>query len=280
MTKKAETELHPTEEEIAYHKRELVPIIQARLGKEDVEEDVEKILQDCIKGWPKAPKSFAKRVQKRAKLYGTDGEGIDNLIQNKAGRPKGRKSPSKPRANPTLSRMKARMEAFSKSYESFTKQLNEAQRAYFVDRLEFYIGEFDFNMSSDLSLLMQLIMDELHISELQVAMVTAEKTSEKISITKAINVLTENVIGLQKILGVTREQRQKGMSGKEGSIAQISMSYEEKLTAIEKIARKEEEQERLLLQAKIKRGDQNKIPDDKNELKQILDAEEELRKDA
>ena len=274
MPKKKDTKLHPTKEEIAYHKSELIPIIRGRLGKEDVEDKVDDIIQSCIEGWPKAPKSFAARIQKRAKLYGTDGENLQSIVPAKKGRPAG---VSKVVNHTAEQRKSKRVEAFTKSYASFTERLNDVQKAYFADRLDFYLSEFDFNMSSDLSLLMQLIMNELHISELQIDMVKIEEARDKIKVANAIDTLTNNVINVEKILGITREQRQKGMGGKEGSVAQVSMLYEDKINKIELIKKREREQGKLLLDAKKKKGDINLIPESKQDLQDILNADEELQ---
>ena len=258
-------ELHPTEKEIEYHKNRIRPVFQARLKKENVEEEIEKVIQDCIKGWPSAPKSFAVRVSKRAKLYGVDGENKRFLLAKKE-----RKilTPDE--------RREQKIKKFADFIEPVIKKLNVRERKQFFNRLEFYMDEFEFNYSSDLSLLSQLILSEIYIQGLQLQLLKSDTTREKSDISRAITNFTSNVIDLQKRLGITREQRQKGMGGTEGSVAEISLKLDEKLKEREKQKIREEDRERMLYEAKLRRDDINKIPTDKRELAEILRREEEI----
>lgn len=260
--------LHPTEDEISFHKQRITPVIKARSKKDDVSNEVDSVIEDCINGWPNAPKSFANRITRRAKLYGIDGENTNNL-----------KKPAnkKKDIDGFLSRRSKKLEKFMALYDPFVKKLTKVQQDHFFERLSFYLNEFDFNLSSDLTLLLQLIVSEISVSDKQVKMLKEKDIKVQAAMSKFIMSINEEMLNLQKVLGITREQRQKGMGHAEGSISALAASVDEKIKNVGKIEAKEKEQEDLLMEAKMRRDDLNPIPDDPTELAEILKSEEEIR---
>jgi hypothetical protein len=120
-------------------------------------------------------------------------------------------------------------------------------------------------------------MNEIHISEMQVEMFNAETPADRNSLAKALKLLNENSVDLQEALGITREQRQKGMGSKEGSIADISVSLDEKLKKQAQRNKENKEREELLLKLKHERNDFNAVPNDPVELAGILQQESDIR---
>jgi len=255
------TKLHPTDEEIAFFREKLTPLFISRTGKEDVSKEVDAVIQDCIAGWERAPKSFADRISNRAKAYGIDGENLQPVV-------------AKPK------KKKSKLQIFTEMYTPFIKKVKAHHKKIFLDRLEYYLSEFDFNLSADLTLLLQLVMNEIHISEMQVEMFNAETPQERNALAKALKMLNENSVDLQETLGITREQRQKGMGSHEGSVAEIAVSLDEKLKKREVEKAKELEHEKVMLKLKEERNDYNEVPDDPVELAQILEQDAEIRTDA
>lgn len=257
--------LHPTEEEIEYYREILTPLFATRTGRADVFKEVDAALQDCIRGWEGAPKSFEARVRARAKLYGIDGENL---------------KPVEAKIVIPVEDKKTRLEIFTEMYQPFIKKIKPVHRKIFLDRLEYYLTEFDFNLSADLTLLLQLVMNEIHISEMQVEMFNADGPAERSALAKALKMLNENSVDLQQTLGITREQRQKGMGSKEGSVADAALSLDIKLKAQAQKNKMDLEREKLLLKLKSDRNDFNDVPDDPVELATILEMDSEIREDA
>ena len=268
-------ELHPTQDEIDYWKEQVRPIFELRLGTENtdkVDKAIEDVIEKAKSGWPKAPKSFATRVRNAAKDWGVDGENKKHLVQNKN---KGYKV-SKKYKDTVLARRERELEAFLELYDGFTEKLEEKDKKYFRNRVKYYMREYRFNMSSDLPLLLELIAEELLHRRIMVDVAAENDLSDVNKLSKTLKLVTESMREIQKVLGITRQQRQKALGGTEGSVAEVSMLLEEKKKKIEAIEKEEKEQERILMQAKLNRDDINSIPDDQNELKRILSRTEDI----
>jgi len=271
------TPLHPTQDEQDYWAEQIKPIFERRFGKDNqdkVDEAVLDVIEKAKAGFANAPKTFSGRVRMLSKDFGVQGRAKKQ--QKKAKKTK--KVQKDARRDTMLARREREVAEFMKLYEGYTKELSKLDRDYFKERINYYMREIRLNMSSDLPLLLQLITLELTHRKLMVQMAEADETNLKAlsDITKVLNLATENMSDVQKTLGISRQQRQKAMGGSEGSVAEISITLEDKKKKIAQIEREEREQEELLLEAKMSTGDLNEIPSDPAELRQILNNAEAI----
>jgi hypothetical protein len=265
MAKKDKSmQLFPSEEEVEYYRKELTDLYKLRLGTDDVSEQVENILKTSIDGFTNAPKTLKARVYSIAKI------GQKHEKHRKA------KESTKPKNYTKLaldSRVK-KLQEFIDLYDGFAKHLIDEDKQYVNKRLEFYIKEFEFNQSSDLPLLLQLITEELLQRRLMIFLATNMNDESGAIIiadaSKAIKNLSDDMSNLQVKLGITRQQRETATGAKEGSISEIVVQLEKKKKKIAEVEKIEREQEQIWEEMKKKRGDYNPVPDSKEETERII----------
>lgn len=272
-------ELHPTEEELAYWKGQISNHCVSILGlssQEEIEKRTQDVLNKAISGWERAPKTFSARVRNLTKNWGVSGENKDKLkpIRDQLA---GKETKNDQR----MRRKESELNTFLELYDGFASQLAEADRRYFDRRVRYYLGEFNFNMSSDLPLVLELVTEELLHRRVMTQMATQTEdftaSLEASSIySRVLKQITENMSNIQKILGITRQQRQTALGGTEGSVSEISVKLEEKKKNIAKIRAEEKKQEETLMNAKIERGDLNQLPEDPETLRALISASEDI----
>ena len=132
------------------------------------------------------------------------------------------------------------------SIKDLRERLSTDEKKFWIEREEYYRTEFDFNNSADQSMLLQVLAEEViqrrliasrlddvdcvHLQDVEDAMEASFRRLEK---------------GL-KVLGITREQREKSGSEQEGNIASLSEIVEKKLKRIDALRAKDEEKESFL----------------------------------
>jgi hypothetical protein len=272
-------ELHPTEEELQYWRGQISNHCVSILGlssQEEIDKRTQDIINRAISGWSRAPKTFSARIRKLTKDWGTNGENKENLkpVQDQLSGKIGKDDQS-------LRRKESELNTFMELYEGFANQLPVHDKTYFDRRVRYYLTEFNFNMSSDLPLVLELITEELLHRRVMAQMATqhedfTESLEASAIYSKVLRNITENMSNIQKTLGITRQQRQTALGGTEGSVSEISMKLEEKKKSIEKIRAEEKKQEETLMRAKIERGDINQLPEDPDMLKALINAGEEI----
>lgn len=268
-------ELHPSDDEIAIWKEELDSIVRDRkkkLSDEEVAQEIEIIIAKAKKGWKKAPKTFSGRVRNIAKTWGKETSGRKKKKEDSK---KDELYINKDRET-ILGKRKKEIAKFLEFYSEFIESLSEGEKDYFSERVKFYLKEFKFNMSSDLPLLLELITMEMVHRRLMTTLASSEDNKEIKSSASLMKSIVADMSSIQATLGITRIQRQKAMGGTEGSVAEVSVLLEKKKKQLAKIKEEEEKQEELLMQAKISRSDLNPIPDDKEELRNVLKKAEEI----
>lgn len=110
----------------------------------------------------------------------------------------------------------------------FLEIYDPEELAFYNRRKKIYTSEFEFNSSSDLSLLEAVLSDELLLRRLSNEQIKGKKDYVDKNIDDIQKRLREN----QKSLGVTRAQRVAEDSNQKGNVAQLSESLDKKLLEI------------------------------------------------
>lgn len=252
------------------------------------------VLESCKKGWRNSPLTFEGRVSFK----------INNIkrVKNWGHKRKKEKAEEIARENIITDAMELQKDQNSdKEKSSLDKyidtqlgrsailgSLSEKDRRFFEQRERYYRTEFEFNNSSDFSMLLEVIADELKIQKIH------EMEFEEL---KEDNPRQDRLLGFSRMvtdahqrlerslrgLGVTRDQRKDELNKAEGDIAQLVLAYEKKKQAIELIEKEYKTEEDEGLRRKFLRGDvypvdgleralHNRIPDSSEAAKLIEEA--------
>lgn len=226
-------------------------------------QQIANVIEECKKGWPCASKTFIKRVEWKTKWntasLATRFDSEDTYFNAKQVQlQKDLKSADK--------------DLFpGVSASDLRKTLQPEERKFWQEREAFYKKEFEFNLSSDWSLLLQVLLEELT----QYRLVRRRMIDPFDDIEFPLSESYKRLINAQKALGITREQRENSANETEGNIAQASVLYEEKIKFIEKI-RTRDQIEEMAMMAKKTSGDSLKlVPEDlANILARAAEAED------
>jgi len=198
--------------------------------------ELDKLFDKALKGWGRAPKTFKSRV--------------DRLVQLRLNS-KGNTGPEAKKTSQQNKKVKDLGE--NRHYKgklggAVFGKLNKDEQRYWLERERYYFEEFEFNLSSDYSILSHLIFDEILMQRLQE--MQFKNLNENYS--RRISECHDRILGAQKTLGIQREQRKSGRK-KEGSISDLSIDLEEKLILRDKELKEEDEKEKEFTKAKDNR---------------------------
>lgn len=182
------------------------------------------MLAKATRGWYRAPATFEERINR---LY--------QLKLNSSAIKVKRQFERSANYSNTAQLMQDR-DYNGKLTDSIFKKLDDKEKEYWLEREKYYFDEFDFNKSSDFSILVGLIADEILMQRLKIRQLVSN-TKEDLS--KQLSECQSRMINSQKILGITKVQRNLEGSRKEGSVAELSLSLDEKLKTREKEKNKE-----------------------------------------
>jgi hypothetical protein len=240
--------LSPSPEEIEDWRAKLLEVYLKRPRYADkAEEKVDGIIKKAIRGWRNAPKTFAGRCKS---LSSYRNPRIKNLTHDATNFPVVREK----RIQEQLS---AAME--SSPYADFYKKLSTEERKFIEAREKIYKFEFELNQSSDQSMLIQVLVEELVQYRISNAIAVADTGNLEL-LTELTRERSESAKRLQVLLvalGVTREQRKKVERSPDGNVAQLSMMLDDKLKRIKEIEAKDKENEEYYQQEKAARGETN-----------------------
>lgn len=245
-------------------------------NNETIEEKIDAIIKECSKGWICAAKSFIKRVEWKTKWNSNSIEQRFDFKENygNAKQIQLQKDLKKLESSSKVSQSQSAMD--------IRKIIPSAEeRKYWNERESHYRGEFEFNMSSDWPLLLQVLLEELTQWRLVRRRIINPDDDVEILIVGSY----QRMIKAQEALGITRKQREEAQNETEGNIGQLAKQYEEKKDLISKI----KERDRLEEEAKMREHDNRDglklLPDDLaealrnvNEISDILDIQEEIDK--
>lgn len=243
------------------------------------------VIEACRIGWRNAPKTFFERVRTKAKFRHAGGANLRSYGQMTATKAAGDLAIADT-ANKYLPRLPPSEEIIDHlGREKILRTLKPHDKKFWRQREEYYRREFEFNSSSDFTLLIEVISNELKISKVhQMEFEELEKIPVKddpttgpdpqrlLAFSKMTAEAHKQLQDSLKALGVTRDQRKAELDTSDGDLASLSMSLDKKLKMEEAIDAAHREEENEGLKRKYLRGDvyvveglpraiHNRIPD-------------------
>src|SRR3972149_3585234 len=235
----------------------------------------EALIQKAREGWPGAHTSFLKRIKFLTQSYKKKAEPVSfSQGRAKKGRAKdielveeikklmneqeqenssssGKKTNDDNNSNKTFDTL---------GEEQLFKNLDDESRKFVIERKFIYKNEFELNSSSDQTLLMELLCDELtmkKIREMEFAEMFKDKPSPAAlaSISKMADASHARLQVSMKNLGITRDQRKDELNKKVGDIASIAINLDRKKKIQLKVDEVWSKEELEGLERKARRGD-------------------------
>lgn len=183
----------------------------ATMSQEEIKDTIEKVLQDVMRGWPRAAGTVEARI--KVKTGFNKQKDFTDLQPEQAKQ----LDVTKPKQS---------------SKSSIRKELDKSEQNWWDERFASYIEEFEFNKSSDVPMIEQILVEELIQKRLSIKqLANGDKVDSVIS--KIMTESLKRMHDLQTKLGITREQRSGEMSDIDGNVAGLSITLEEKLSDIE-----------------------------------------------
>jgi hypothetical protein len=203
------SEIKLTDEEIAFWESVLIPyyIETGRHSEENAKAIVGNKLQEVQFGWARAPHNVEQRIQRKTGF----------VLDKKAKPPTPSINISTKTKNPT-------------SYSNIYDALPEHERTWWDTRLKTYVDEFEFNQSSDIPMIEQILVEELIQKRLSIKQLLASNVDPMTS--KVMTESSKRMLELQAKLGITREQRAKELNNIDGNIASVAIEFEAKMAEI------------------------------------------------
>lgn len=213
---------------------------------QEIKEAIDKLLNKAFDGWRNAPDVFIDR--------------IDFLLNSH----RKFKVPTKelPSEEPILrDPITFVNDQIPKDVDERTKEILEgmskSERRFWKERFKIYNDEFNFNLSSDQTLIYQLLTEELIQHRLMVKKITDPEADTDQEMTNSMKRLKD----CMEALGITRKQRQAAKSDDEdGSLSQIVAMVDKKARTVQLIEKRDIEEERMYAEIKASRGVTNNIP--------------------
>lgn len=201
--------------------------LKDRLGDKYDEDLVDKKLDECSKGWERAPKTFEQRVDR--KFF--------------------HKPPIRKKVEP---------KEVNVEDDPIFVHLSSLEIVLWKKRYDEYMGDFAFNSSSDISLLRQLIFEEIIQARCMINRLS--KNRDQIEYEEQLNNSVKRLIELQKILGINRDKRKDILDVQKGDIASLSSSLDDKIKLNKKEQERDFKEEEFYLNKKSERPPINILP--------------------
>jgi hypothetical protein len=230
------------------------------------------VIEACRVGWMNSPKTFYERIRQKAKFRHSGGANmmtwaeVNSVEASKDIAIAQQFDKNSPRPLPRLLPSEEIIDHLGR--EKILRALNNADKKFWKQRENYYRREFDFNSSSDFTLLIEVISNELKIAKIhQMEFEELEKkpvANDPMSGPDAQKLLALSKMTIDahkqlqeslKALGVTRDQRKEELDMSDGDLASLSMSLDKKLRAQTAIDAANREEEELGLRRKYLRGD-------------------------
>lgn len=233
----------------------------------DAEAYVKQKLDECTNPeayeWATAPKKMRDRFEIKMGMRAKNKKkGIRRELQAKI------RTLTKKRTDMSIANELLSMSKFSKEEEKFIRNL-----------VSKYMNEFTFNETSDRNLVKSLIVEEFKLEQLNGKYLDIKQdfTTQDIKIKKECQ---DNILKLQQNLGITRQQRDAEMEKNQKSIAELSVTLENKLDQMNEQEVIEMEEELGFFREKMEREPMN-LPLMREEMESILASSDrdELSKD-
>lgn len=239
------TEITPTGELLELLKKELAKLFahddRINLGsQENNYNKAGQILDKCVKGWTQAPKTFKQRLIMCISSFGprqnrVGSDGASKIIEE------------------AFSRVVPLVDITDTAETDLEKQFIE-------ERLKKYLNEYEFNESSDMALLRQLVSTEYVAWRLEFAQRQDWKHPQKYS--SALQNIENRMMKLMERLGVARFQREDADSQALSSLAELAQSLDSKMAKQKEITEQEFKERNKFIELREKQGRQevNVIP--------------------
>ena len=214
----------------------------------DIPERVNKIIEASIEGWERAPKTFLSRVKVRlgGKAYSSWAKRRDEMNRKKGLEDEGYSAEQ-------IIEILARERFDKKDKKKLVRDLNievdpentvvygssifdflSPEEKMFWRKREFeYRNEFEFNISSDLVLLEEVIYNEVLLRRLRIAKITGDNLDTIKGLSEKD--LIDNHRTASDKLGILRVQRIQLDQNIEGNVSEISALLSEKLNKIKEL---------------------------------------------
>jgi hypothetical protein len=241
------TVLSPKEHEINQVKSGLTEFYKNNLhflkNGISIEDQINNIIEECKNGWVCCPKTFIKRVEWKTKWN-------SSALRTRLDYQDSYYNAKQIQLQKDLKKTEDSGLYPGVSAISLRKKLNPEERKFWQEREAYYRKEFEFNDSSDWSLLMQVLLEELT----QKRLVERRLADPYDDIEFPLSESYKRLLNAQRALGITRDQRENAANETEGNIAQLSVIFEEKEKLIGKIRERDRIEEEAMM-AKKNNGD-------------------------
>jgi len=131
------------------------------------------------------------------------------------------------------------------------------EEAYMKLRRSHYTDEYELDQSGDQALLEIVLLTELRLY--RISQDVSKNPSLRVDYSGQIDKIERNLVSALKALGITREQRQMEQKVPQGSVANLSLKFEEKLKELRKVKEEEITVEKLLTLIKSQKETVNKV---------------------
>lgn len=232
---------------------------------ETIESKISEVIERCSIGWSFCPRTFIKRVENSTKWN-------TNSLKTRFDY-----SPSY--YNAKQLQMQDDINKNSKnlypgmSAAELRKLLGPEERKFWAERENKYRTDYELNDSSDWSLLLQVLLEELTHKRL----VQRRMVDPRENLDDALDASGKRLLMAQKALGITREQRESASNETEGNIAQLVVKYEEKVKIIAKKEAKDRAEEESNMNNRRPQRIMSKLPNEMAEA--IISAEAQEDRD-
>lgn len=240
--------------------------------KGSVTAEINKIIKDCISGWPTAPNTFRERIL--VKL------GLKEDMTPKGG-PLDHKPPEEKQLINDMAAAKRTGnnllggEGDDNEWLDLKVTLSNSEKKYMESRLTEYMNDFELNNSSDFPIIRSIILEEIMQRRIQtVALKASRGEVVEPNITKMLTESYERLHNGQELLGISGRQRIKKMTNSDGSIADLHGIYTQTLQDFPETELRWEAEEMLLLLRKLIRGEIREV-----DFKQLSGLSEEEARD-
>jgi hypothetical protein len=197
------------------------------MSETEVSEKVKGILEEAQAGWPRAPLDIETRIKMKS---GYQWVSHNNL------RPNADKIPN-------VMNHREKVKKTIQELFQLENHLSVKEQEWFNQRKREYEEEFEFNKSSDVPLLFQLVVEEL--TQRRVAGMILSNPQNADTYSKFMTESLKRLQDTQVKLGITREQRSDLLDNRAGDVSSLSVDIDRKIkVAKEKIAAWEKDAQR------------------------------------
>lgn len=214
---KGENRIEVSDEDLDKAKEELFAFYGSIDFKGDVQSKVDSIIETCLYGWYRCPSDFDKRIKSKIGTNSKFLKGVSNLTDETV-------------------KLGNNSQSRNNILDFIDIELSREERKFLKEREQEYRRDYEFNNSSDLILLNEVLIDELILNRLQKERIVNKDFNV---IEARIEKVQKRVLAKMEKLGILRSQRIEHDNNVEGNVSQLSVMVEKKLDEIRKLKNKE-----------------------------------------